>query len=272
MNPKNAFYFSWNQVFIIPLLLTAIGCALIQNQLEKLSNQKTDTQSTPSLSSEETSIVPTRIETLSNATSSPELASTEILQLNEMQNLISGLNWTYSGGYTSLQVPLSGDLKTNEAMTLTAADIQTPAICLERSDCRNQVAIQISNQLPTLSCLQIDQVFSGEFCSMVSIPAGARFRLRGILYDTHPAQWNFIPILQILPASDVPCLEGEFRCEVDRTCFAGFDDYCRTCLGLEKERCTCQSPQGDLPDGTKCQYWVSGDVLQSGQCQAGVCE
>jgi hypothetical protein len=261
---------SW--IFLTVLILVVMGCAFVQEQLQNLTNPTTETLPAASLVPAITGVIPTDFGKVTITTVPTRLASTEVRQPADLLNIISGLDWTYSGGYTSLPAPVSGDLEVPQALTLTAAEIQAPASCLDRPDCRHAVAIELSKQLPAISCRLTEQVLGGDYCAAVDIPAGSRFRLRGILYDTHPAQWNFISVLQILPASDVPCLADELRCAADSTCFTGFDEYCRSCLGLEKERCACQSPEGSLPEGSDCQYWVSGDVLQSGKCRQGVCK
>ena len=254
------------------VLIIGLGCAFIQEQIGIISSQKTKAITTVPMVLTDTAISSVQTTQSLTNTLTSQLASTEIHNLSELNSIISSLDWTPSGGYTSLQVPISGDLQVAEAFSLAAGDLQAPPTCTERTDCRHTVAIELTTQLQGFSCKQTEQVLWREFCADVSIPTGARFRMRGILYDTHPGQWNYIPILQILPASDVPCLEGEFRCAVDNTCFVGFDDYCRTCQGLEKERCACQSPEGNLPNGSDCQYWQSGDVLMAGKCRAGVCK
>jgi hypothetical protein len=254
--------------FLAALFLLGMACSLFDRQVGNITGRATQPAATVTQPLE-TEVLPTNTRT----------AYTVIQASAELLASIAASEWTASGGYTSSLPSVSPDYQAGEAFVLSAAEIQVPPSCQARSvptspgsNCRNAVAVQLSNQLPAITCLQTEQVLWGEYCAQVSIPAGAAFRFRGVLLDTHPAQWNYIPVLELLPPSDAPCLEGEFRCAVDQTCFAGFDGYCRSCLGLEKERCACQSPQGDLPDGSACQYWLSGDVLMSGKCQAGVCK
>ena len=226
-------------VFIFPavVLMIGLGCAFIQDRLKVLSEQETEVPPTASLALDDSQIAFTQTSILTNVTATLPLASIEISQPSDLISIISTVEWTPSGGYTSVHPPVSGDLLATEALHLSASQIQAPSSCLERADCRHAVTIRLLNQVHTISCQQTEQVLGSEYCAEVSIPAGARFRILGILYDTHPGQWNYIPILQILPASDVPCLESEFRCTIDNTCYANFDGYCRSCLGLEKERC-----------------------------------
>lgn len=256
-----------NWIFIPVLLALALGCAFVQDRLSDISGQETEAEPTPGRQADDTPAAAT----LTSTGLTTQLSSTELRSPDDFSSLASALEWTYSGGYTSLRVPVSGDLQAAEAMLIPAASLAPPETCLQRQDCRQAVAIEISPRLSAVSCNKVEQVLWKEVCAEVSLPAGARFRMMGILYDTHPGQWNYIPILQLLPASDVPCLEGELRCQSDSTCFASFDDYCRTCLGLAKERCACQSPQGNLPNGSDCEFWLSGDVLQAGKCWWGVC-
>ena len=272
MNQKNSPSGVWGWMILTGLILSGLACSFFERRVGQLFNQETEAISTATNTSNATVTLPTGTSALSLPTATHFTSSTEIQQTTELLTLISTVEWTPSGGYTSLRAPVSGDFQVRQALTLSAAELQVPSTCMERPDCRHAVAIWLHSQLQGVACLQTENVLGGEYCANVSFPEGVVFRLRGLMRDMHPSQWNYIPVLEILPASDVPCLEGEFRCTADNTCFANYVGYCQDCQGLEKERCACQSPQGDLPDGSECQYWVSGDVLEAGKCRAGVCK
>lgn len=252
---------------LIALFSAALACTFVQDRLANFTGQSTATR--PSGSPPAGGTQPAA--TLTLAAGTTQLASTEVHTPFDFNSLASTLDWTYSGAYTSLQVPVSGDLQAAAPLDIAASSLSAPEKCLQRQDCRHEVAIEISDQVAGVDCTRTEQVLWKETCAEATIQPGTRFRLRGILYDTHPGQWNYITILQILPPSDAACQEGQLRCAADSTCFADFDDYCRTCLGQEKENCACQSPEGNKPNGSDCQYWLSGDVLQSGKCWFGTC-
>jgi len=201
-----------------------------------------------------------------------QVPALQISEKDELLDLISGLEWRSEGGYTQGLPQVSHDMVVSATIMLNAQDIAPPKSCLERPDCRQIVAIAIPDEIEGVLCASTETVLGKEYCSWVNFSQAAKFRTRPKLVDMHPSEWNYIPVLEIISSSDTPCAQSEFRCEIDNTCWASFDSYCRLCVGMDKERCACQSTLGKLTDGSDCQYWMSGDVIFSGKCQVGVCK
>lgn len=185
---------------------------------------------------------------------------------DEFVRFLTQIEWTPIGGYSNRLPVASQDVFIAGTLTLAATQIPVPQACLNRHDCRHDALLTVSSSLSGVEC-QANDVGGCETVSM----ADTTVRFRGIMRDTHPSRWNFSPTLELLSACSAPCESGEFRCPTDNTCWSSFDAYCRLCGGQTKEACACQSPEGILPDGSECHFWMSGDVIQSGTCQVGVC-
>src|SRR4030067_2057185 len=115
-------------VFIFPavVLMIGLGCAFIQDRLKVLSEQETEVPPTASLALDDSQIAFTQTSILTNVTATLPLASIEISQPSDLISIISTVEWTPSGGYTSVHPPVSGDLLATEAIHLSASQIQPP--------------------------------------------------------------------------------------------------------------------------------------------------
>lgn len=184
----------------------------------------------------------------------------------ELVEFLTQIAWTPVGNYSNNLPSVSQDVRISGTMTLAAAQIPVPQACLNRMDCRHDVLLSVSPSLSDVIC----QTNDAGGCDAISL-TDTTIRFRGIMRDTHPSRWNFSPMLEVVSACSTPCSTGEFRCPADNTCWSSFDAYCRLCGGQSKEACACQSPEGVLPDGSECHFWVSGDVIQSGTCLTGIC-
>lgn len=189
-----------------------------------------------------------------------------IQSTDELLQFLTQIEWTPIGGYSNRLPVASQDVFIAGTLTLAATQIPVPQACLNRHDCRHDARLTISSSLSGVEC----QTNDVDGCETVSV-TDTTVRFRGIMRDTHPSRWNFSPTLELLSACSAPCESGEFRCPIDNTCWSSFDAYCRLCGGQTKEACACHSPEGVLPDDSECHFWMSGDVIQSGTCQVGVC-
>jgi len=193
---------------------------------------------------------------------SPQVVSST----DELIQRLAVIEWTPVGGYSSHIPSVSHDMFISGVVRLAAQQIPVPQSCLTRHDCRHEVLLTVASSQPEIECQANDM--GG--CHTISL-TDTTVRFRGIMRDTHPSRWNFSPVLEIISACSTPCSSSEFRCATDNTCWSSFDAYCRLCGGQSKEACACQSAEGVLPDGSDCHFWMSGDVIQSGTCQAGIC-
>lgn len=183
---------------------------------------------------------------------------------------IGGLKWDYSGPYSARNSGVSADIDVPGSLSLSAKDIPVPASCLKRDDCRHASVMVIPKGFKGITCTQTENLLGVDYCVAAKL-SKTTFRLRGKMIDTHPWKWNFIPVLEFLAPCSEPCKPGEFRCAADNTCRTGFNGYCRNCLELPAKNCACLNEKGPLPEGTRCTWFISGDVICAGACRNGEC-
>jgi hypothetical protein len=92
-----------------------------------------------------------------------------------------------------------------------------------------------------------------------------------LLVDIHPAQGNYVMVVEVLPACEVPCSGGQLACEASTTCWDTERDHCAYCLGGTNEACACWKGGELEPDGAPCEMFTSGDIIESGHCESGAC-
>lgn len=181
--------------------------------------------------------------------------------------VLEGLAWDQVGPYSSGSVPDSPDLVITGTITIAGDQVPIPASCLDREDCRHTAVF--AGDRPGATIEGSDGWFEGEPSLTL---ADTTVRLGAALMDTHPGPYNFVPLITVLGPCGEPCNAGQFACQADLSCYGTFDAYCRRCEGRSAPECACRAPEGPLPDGTPCDYFVSGDVIESGTCRNGLCE
>lgn len=189
-------------------------------------------------------------------------------EVSEVVAVLADTEWDWVGPYSSGSLPPTPDLVIDGTITLESSDIPLPADCLDRADCRHQAVFR-SSDLSGVAVEGGGGMFEGETRVTVT---DAAVRLRLSMTDTHPGPYNYVPVVEILGSCEEPCPAGELTCPADGTCYASFDEYCRRCEDFPAGQCACRASEGPLPDGTACEVWVSGDVLDAGVCRAGVCD
>jgi len=189
-----------------------------------------------------------------------------------LRALLDGAPWSWLGPYTSARLEVTGDVSFTAAVVLDAAELAVPQGCAGQLDCRQRVGFTLDQNLVGVTCEALDQESWLSLCGKVAFDAGTTVRFRATLQDTHPSEWNFVPMIEVLPSCEADCAEGELRCQADNTCWSGFETYCRLCLEEDKTVCPCQTVDGAKPDGEACSFMVSGDVICGGECNTGVCD
>lgn len=183
---------------------------------------------------------------------------------------LAALPWRTSGQQTSGAPALTPDLVVTGTVVVTSADLPVPDDCLAESDCYDEAGFSGGAPGATL-----DGSVGPSFR-----PSAARLtlrdttvRLRPRLIDTHPGEYNAVPVVDVEPPCGSPCGEGLALCPADGSCYARGDWYCRMCEGGSAAECACRAEDGSvLADGTSCSYWRSGDWQAVGACRQGVCE
>jgi hypothetical protein len=181
--------------------------------------------------------------------------------------IVQGAAWSPHGEYTAGCLPASGDLAVTGTVMVDGADIALPETCT--AQCDPAVGFRLRGDVAGVTCLDPESFFDFSICRSISI-TDATIRVRTVVEDVHPA--GVIALVEVLPACEQPCGEGEFRCDATNTCWGSERDYCAYCLGGDNEVCACWSDGDFDADGSECSMYVSGDSIVSGTCNAGVCE
>jgi hypothetical protein len=213
----------------------------------------------------------------SSSTTSTTLAPLEcpepiaVASTEDLVAVLAALPWEGLGAYTSGLLPITPDLVVSGTVVLNAADLPIPASCLGRSDCSPQGGLRLD--------VPVAGAVAGGHADLPCGDAYARLtltdttvRLRPFLYDTHPCQFNFVPIVEVALPCGSPCGEAQALCPVDGVCYGAGTGFCQACEGGSKEVCACRGPEGPLEEGAACSYWQSGDVKCVGTCRQGTCE
>lgn len=179
--------------------------------------------------------------------------------------------WVFQGPYTTGCLASSDNILTTGTLTVQADSIAVPAPCQDRGDCRKLVKFRLSEPMAGVECVGPEQWYDFTLCAGITLH-DATVRLRMLQIDIHPSEFgNFAPIVEVIPACEAPCSDTEVACEATHTCWADARDHCAYCLGGSNEACACWDGTAFAADGTECEFFVSGDVIQGGKCQAGTC-
>ncbi|MHB8110776.1 MAG: hypothetical protein ACYDHW_12185 [Syntrophorhabdaceae bacterium] len=200
-----------------------------------------------------------------------DIPKQKIKSTDEFLDKIQRLKWNYTGPYSSGRIDVSGDIELTPGIVIKSKAIPVPSECQGRSDCRPVILMTIAKDVRGISCIKSENILGKEYCISASIAQKTTVRLRGKLVDTHPWEFNFIPVLEIMGSSTTPCTKGQLLCSRDKLCWNSFPEYCRFCLELRVEECACRSEKGIAPDASACMYFVSGDVMCPGKCRNGKC-
>jgi hypothetical protein len=212
----------------------------------------------------------------SSSTTSTALPSLEcpapvtVSSLEDLLAVLAATPWEGLGGYTSGPLPISPDLVVVGTVVLEASDLPVPEDCLIRPDCSSQGGFRMGVAVPGVAAEgEAEGPCVSGFARLTL--TDATLRLRPVLYDTHPCEFNFVPMVAVVPPCDSPCGEGQILCPLDGVCYEAGEAFCRLCEGGTKEVCSCRGAEGPLGEGASCRYWQSGDVECVGTCRQGVC-
>lgn len=199
-----------------------------------------------------------------------ELSSCECIGVcNPFQllSILNSLKYEYHGPYSSGHLPITEDIQISGTIVISSAQLEIPKECLDRLDCRHLVGFSDKYGADGINVITPPDRYSPGILTLTNV----RLRFRPLLIDTHPMQFNYVPVLQIMPPSDYECEDSQTRCEIDQVCYGRYQDYCQHCLALSQEECVCRDEEGIFPDGTYCEFFISGDAIVMGECQDGKC-
>lgn len=197
-------------------------------------------------------------------------APVAIASAADLVAVLAATPWRGLGLYTSGPLPVTPDLVVTGTVVLEAADLPVPEDCRARPDCRPDAAFRMGVPLPGVVPEGVADFACSDGFARLTL-TDTTVRLRPYLYDTHPCEYNLVPLVAVLPPCGTACPEGEALCPVDGVCYAAGEGFCRLCEGGAKEACACRGSEGPLPEGSACSYWRSGDVLCEGRCRQGTC-
>ena len=207
------------------------------------------------------------------STTLPPLECPEPITITSSEDLVAVLaatSWDSLGEYTSGPLSITADLVVSGTVTLEAADLPIPQDCLDRSDCSPAGGFWVGAPVTGVVGEGEAQGSCVTGSARLTI-TDATLRLRPVLYDTHPCEYNFVPFVEVVGPCGSPCGEGAELCPYDGACYQAGATFCRLCTGGDKEACACWGPEGPLDEGASCSYWQSGDVKCIGTCRQGTC-
>jgi len=197
-------------------------------------------------------------------------AGSTITAPGQLVSIINASEWTPEGPYTAGCLPASSNVHAEGTLTIDEGAIAVPAWC-DASGCRQLVTFKLTGAAPGVDCLGAEQWFDFTLCKSIALH-DTTVRLRMLQLDIHPSDLgNFAPIVEVVPACEASCGTGELACEETHTCWGSVRDHCAYCLGGTNEMCACWDGAAFQADGTACDFFVSGDVVESGMCHAGTC-
>ena len=191
----------------------------------------------------------------------------EVSDAAGLMAVLAAQSWDWVGPYSSGSEPPSADLLIVGEITVTGDEVPLPAECLGREDCR-PTALFWSSQ-PGTEVTGSDSWFEGTSTLTLT---DTTVRLSPSMMDTHPGPFNFVPVVSVQGPCGTPCSEGSLACQADLSCYGDYEVFCRRCENRPVEECACREVTGPLEDGSFCEYFVSGDVIEIGTCRSGRCE
>lgn len=190
-------------------------------------------------------------------------------------SILNSLEYENYGIYSDGNLPITEDIQINGTVVISSAQLKVPKECLDRQDCRHHVGFTDEYGADGISVISYPGYF---YPPGTLILTNVTLRFRPLLIDTHPWLYNHVPVVQLMPPSDYECEESHIKCEYDQVCystsasFCSYCSYCQHCIGLSHQECVCRDEEEIFPDGTGCEFFVSGDAIMSGECQSGKCE
>jgi hypothetical protein len=197
---------------------------------------------------------------------------TGVYNSSQLLSILNSLEYEYYGPYSSGHLPITEDIQIIGTVTLSSEQLVVPEECANRDDCRHHIGFENKYDAEGISLsAEFFDFYSPPFTSSLTL-TDIKLRFRPLLRDTH--MWlesNHTPVLQLMPPSDYECEESHIKCEIDQVCYDRYQDYCQHCLALSHQECVCRDEDGIFPDGTHCEFFVSGDAYMMGECQDGIC-
>lgn len=202
----------------------------------------------------------------------PEQACEVGATVSNVDTLATLINFTpavHNARYSTGCLTASSDIAIDGTITLASTDVAVPSDCT--GDCRQEVKFRLRDQPAGVTCHDPEHFFDFTLCGSVTLTS-TTVRVRSLIRDVHPGSPNHLPMVEILPACTTPCADDQFACPATNTCWSSARDYCAYCLGGDNETCACWDGDSPQADGSSCSFYVTGDIVEAGTCEAGRCE
>jgi len=193
---------------------------------------------------------------------------------SQLLDIINSLDYGYSS-YQSGTLPVTQDIMIVGSITISSEEVDAPAGCSDMDYCRPLVGFKDSYGAEGIEFIP----YSSEDYPPGSLTlTNVVVRLRPLVINMggpppgSDLKYMRYPVIQILPPAGQECEDTQIRCDADQVCYEYYNRYCRHCLTLSQEECTCRDESGILDDGTYCIVTTGDDTYYSGECQDGICE
>ena len=197
------------------------------------------------------------------------LSSCDCMGVYSSSQLLSILNSLEYEYLEPRNLPLTEDIQIIGTVTISSEQMEVPEECtIEYNYCRQSVGFENKYEADgiSLSPLSAEYFYPPSSLTLTNV----KLRFRPLIINTGPWEYNFVPVIQLMPPSDRECEDVQTRCDVDQVCYDSYYSYCIYCLALNQAKCRCRDENGIFDDGTPCMM-ISGDVLSEGECQDGEC-
>jgi len=190
-----------------------------------------------------------------------------VTRADDLVTMINGTTeWLAVSEYSTGCRPASKDVPVTGTITVRGDALAMPAAC---PYCNPQIFFRLRDQVPGVECVEPEYWFDFMVCRAITV-TDTTLRLRTTIFDTHPSEYNYAAIVEVLDSCAAPC--AAFTCAASHTCWSTARDYCAFCLAGTNEECACYTETNNFAaDGASCSYYISGDLIELGACQAGTC-
>jgi len=193
-----------------------------------------------------------------------------VTHASQLLSILHSQDFGYLNPYSGGNLPITDDIQVAGTVTISSLQIEVPEDCKgEYNYCRQSVGFEDNYGADgiSLSPLSSEYFYPPSSLTLTNV----RLRFRPLIINTGPWEYNFIPVIQLMPPSDHECDDTQTKCDVDEVCYDNYFSYCLYCLALSQEECACRDARGGIfADGTPC-IVVGGCIVSEGECQDGLC-
>jgi len=189
-----------------------------------------------------------------------------VFDSSQLISILNSLEYEYLGPGN---LPITEDIQIIGTVTISSEQMDVPEECTDEYNyCRQSVGFEDkygANGI-SLTPLSDDYFYPSSSLTLTNV----KLRFRPLLINTGPWEYNFVPVIRLMPPSDHECEDTQTRCDIDQVCYDDYYSYCVYCLALSQSQCRCRDENEIFEDGTYC-LMTGGDIVVEGECQNGEC-